>query len=142
MAAACILTWILASRASSDQPETTVGRAMMAIWTGMGASTFIIMMSLGIGGKLELHVGVAIITTLLGAANATSSILLKWKMQFACAVIWWATAIVAAFASDKVTEVAFLVALFLCQILFGIYGMISEARNRSGLNSGLGASNA
>ena len=31
---------------------------------------------------------------MLGLANATSSIILKWKMQFGCAVVWWAAAVV------------------------------------------------
>jgi len=142
MVVASLLTVLLASRASSNRPETTIGRAMAAIWIGMGVSAFIVMMSLGLNGKLDLRIGVAIIATLLGAANATSSILLKWKMQFACAVVWWATSVVAAFGSEKLTAITFLVALFICQILFGIYGMIREARKSKSVGAGLGAFHA
>src|ERR1039458_4645687 len=55
MIAASILTGILASRNAAKRPETTVGRAMMAIWLAMGISTFLIMMSLGISGKMDIH---------------------------------------------------------------------------------------
>jgi hypothetical protein len=64
-------------------------------------------------------------------ANATSSLILKWKMQFACAVVWWAAAVVACFTSEVETGIAFLAALFFCQIVFGIYAMICESRRRN-----------
>ncbi len=128
MAAASVLTGILASRRTSRQPDTTVGRAMMAIWVAMGTSTFVVMLSLGLSGHLNERVGIAIIGGMLGAANAASSIILKWKMQFACAVVWWASAGSAGFLSENQAAIAFLVAIFFCQIVFGIYGMIAQSR--------------
>jgi len=130
MVAASVLTGVLASRVARRRPETTVGRSMMAIWAGMGVSTFIVMMALGVSGRLELHVAVAIIGAMLGAANATSSIILKWKMQFACAVVWWAATVASVFGTDNQAGIEFLAAIFFCQIVFGIYGMIAEARGR------------
>jgi fatty acid desaturase len=138
MIAASILTGIFASRSASKRPETTIGRAMMAIWAGMGISLFLLMMSLSISGRIELHSAVAIVSAMLGAANATSSIILKWKMQFACAVVWWASAVASCFISEANAGIVFLVALFFCQIVFGIYGMLAESRKRksSGANQG------
>jgi hypothetical protein len=133
MIAAGVLTGILSSRYAAKRPETTVGRAMMAIWLAMGISTFVVMLSLGMSGRLELHNSVAIVGAMLGTANATSSIILKWKMQFACAVVWWASAVVGCFTSDSVTSIVFLAAIFLCQIVFGGWLMIAEAgKRRSG----------
>jgi hypothetical protein len=142
MVAASVLTGILASRNRSRGPETTIGRSMMAIWVGMGISTFILMLSLGMSGRLEMHVAVAIVGAMLGTANATSSIILKWKMQFACALVWWASAVVAAFGPDKMAEIFFLAAIFFCQIIFGIYGMICEAREHRGNGASHEASHA
>ena len=85
------------------------------------------MMSLGLTGKLDVHIGVAIVAAMLGTANAASSIILKWKMQFACAVIWWATTVAGVFGSESQAGIVFLVAIFFCQIVFGIYGMICES---------------
>jgi hypothetical protein len=130
MIAASVLTGILASRNAATRPATTIGRAMMAIWLAMGISTFALMMSLGMSGRLDLHNSVAIIGAMLGAANCTSSIILKWTMQFACAVVWWASAVAASFTSDNVTAIVGLAAIFFCQIVFGIYAMSCDARRR------------
>jgi hypothetical protein len=131
MVATSILTVVLASRRARKHPETTLGRAMLAIWAGMGISTFVVMLSLGISGRLDLHVALAIVGAMLGAANASSGILLKWKMQFASALVWLAAASASCFLSEIQAGVLFVVAIFFCQIVFGIYGMIAESRGRS-----------
>jgi hypothetical protein len=142
MIAASVLSGVIASRTAARRPETTTGRAMMAIWLGMGISTFIVMMSLGISGRLELHVAVAIVGAMLGAANATSSIILKWKLQFASAVVWWTAAAASGFLSEVQAGIAFLVAIFFCQIVFGIYCMVAESRKKEARGAGQGASHA
>jgi hypothetical protein len=131
MVAAGVLTGVFASRQKRSRPETTLGRAMMAIWLAMGISMFIVLMCLAISGRFNLNIFVAIIGAMLGMANATSSLILKWKMQFACAVVWWAAAVAACFASEGQTGIAFLAAIFFCQIVFGIYAMICESRRRN-----------
>jgi fatty acid desaturase len=138
MAAAGILTGVLASRSAGRRPETTTGRAMTAIWIGMGVSTFALMLSLGVSGRLDAHSSVAIVGAMLGAANCTSSIILKWKMQFACAVVWWGSGVAACFTSDTVAAIIFLAAIFFCQIVFGIYGMIAESRKHKLSGAGQG----
>jgi hypothetical protein len=142
MTAAGVLTGLLASRSTGRRPGTTIGRAMMAIWIAMGISTFLIMMSLGMTGRLDAHVSVAIVGAMLGMANATSSIILKWKMQFACAVVWWASAVTACFASESTTAIVFLAAIFCCQIVFGIYAIACEARRRRRQKANQGAVHA
>ena len=121
---------ILISRKACSRPATTLGRAMRAIWIAMGISMFMLLMCLGTSGRYDLHLFVAIVGAMLGMANAASSLILKWKMQFACAVMWWASAAVACFGSEIQTSIVFLVAIFFCQIVFGIYGMICESRKR------------
>jgi hypothetical protein len=128
MIAAAMLTALPVSRRRQKEPETTIGRAIGAVWMAMGISLFIVLMSLSIGGRYESHVFMAIIGAMLGTANATSSLILRWKAQFACALVWWALAVIACFGSENLTSIAFLVAIFLCQIVFGIYCMIAESR--------------
>jgi hypothetical protein len=132
MISAFVLTWILAIRKfkGGNQPSTTMGRAISSIWIAMGLSMFILLFSMGMSGRSDQQVFVAIITTMLGTANAASGILLRWKQQFACAVVWWSAAVVACFGSVARSTIAFLAAIFLCQIVFGIYGMMLEARVR------------
>ena len=130
MIAASILMGILISRRAGKSPETTLGRAMAAIWIATGVSLFTLLMALGVSGRYDFHVFVAIIGAFLGCTNAASSIMLRWKMQFACAVVWWAAAVAAVFATDIQVTIVFLVAIFFCQIVFGIYGMVREASKR------------
>jgi hypothetical protein len=130
MIAASIATGVTISRMKKGQPPTTLGRAIGAIWAAMGISLFIVLMSLGLSGRYDLHVFVAIIGGMLGVANMTSAIILKWKMQFACAVVWLGSTVAACFGTDNQAGIAFLAATFFCQIVFGIYAMFLESQRR------------
>jgi hypothetical protein len=130
MIAASVLTGVLASRKSRRGHETTIGRAISAVWISMGISLFVILVPLGMTGKYESHLFVAIIGAMLGTANATSSMILRWKAQFACALVWWAATLISCIGSERQSVIAFLVAIFLCQIVFGIYGMMGRSHRR------------
>jgi len=129
MISTALLTALVASRRGSREPETTIGRSIGAIWIGLGISLFVLCLSTALSGHAEQHVFVAMVGAMLGAANATSGIILKWKAQFACAIVWWAMTVVSLFGTIDQSSIAFLVAIFLCQIVFGTYIAISEARD-------------
>ncbi len=130
MIAACVVMVVFVARKKRSRPATTLSRAMSAIWTAVGISMFILLFSLALSGRYEPHSFVAIVGAMLGATNAASSLILRWKTQFACAVVWWAAAVVACFGSATLTTAAFVAAIFFCQIVFGIYAMICESRRR------------
>ncbi|MGD0786573.1 MAG: hypothetical protein ABR898_01225 [Terracidiphilus sp.] len=134
MTAAFLLTWFLAVRKrrgnDSKQPATTAGRAIASIWIAMGISMFILLFSMGVSGRGDQQVYVAVIAAMLGTSNAASAMLLRWKQQFACAAVWWAAAVASCFGTVTQSSIALLVAIFFCQIVFGIYGMVCEARLR------------
>jgi len=130
MIAASIATGVGISRMRKGQPATALGRAIGAIWRAMGISLFIVLMSLGMSGRYETHVFVAVIGGMLGVANMASAIILKWKMQFACALVWWSLTVFACFGDGNALTIAFLAALFFCQIVFGVYAMVRESRRR------------
>jgi hypothetical protein len=73
---------------------------------------------------------VAIVAAMLGLANGASGMLLRWKAQIASAIVWWVATVAACFGSDEQCTVVFLVAIFFCQIVFGVYAMIFESRLR------------
>ena len=123
LTAAAVMSLPLARRQRS-QPETTMGRAIGSVWIAVGIALFMILLSLGMSGRFDFHVFVGIVGALLGAANAASGLILRWKMQMACAMVWWGAAVAACFGSENTTLVAFLTAIFFCQIVFGIYGMV------------------
>lgn len=128
MIVATILTVLIAKSRAHPHTESTVGRGIWAGWAAMGISIFLLLGCLGFSGKLEVHGFVAIAAAMLGTANATSSLILRWKLQFACAVVWWATVVAACFGSDTVMMSVFVGAIFVCQIVFGVYGMIAGSR--------------
>lgn len=130
MTVAAVVSSVAGSRMSRGQPETTLGRAIGAVWIAMGISLMIVLLSLAWSGHYDAHVFVAIAGAMLGTAHATSAMILKWKAQFWCALVWMAAAVAACFGSDAVAGIAFLGATFVGQILFGIYAMVLEARRR------------
>ncbi|WP_348262778.1 hypothetical protein P8935_23680 [Telmatobacter sp. DSM 110680] len=130
MISACVLTGVLVSIRSGNHPNTNLGRSIGSIWIAAGISMFLLFLSLGTSGRIDQHIMVAVVGAMLGTANAASSMILKWKMQFACAVVWWAVTVFACFGKGKQLTIAFLAAIFFCQIVFGIYGMIAESRVR------------
>jgi hypothetical protein len=135
MITAGLITGIIAMRRSSGRPETKLGRSMAAVWISLGISLFLFGICAGFSGHGDQHVVIAVISTMLGMANATSSLTLRWKPQFACAVVWWAAAVVSLFGTATQGSIGFLVAIFLCQIVFGVYMMIGEAREARQLRS-------
>ena len=129
-------TWLLNAmlarrmRKSAKAPMTTVARAIISIWVAMGISMFALLLPLGLSGRADQQVCVAVVATLLATANAASAILLKWPAQFGCAVVWWLAASASLFGNTTQSLIAFLVAIFFCQIVFGIYAMILESREQ------------
>jgi hypothetical protein len=142
MIIAGLITWLVASRKSDGGPETTLGRSMVSIWLSLGISLFLFGICVGLSGHADQQVVVAFIATTLGMANATSSFILRWKPQFACAVVWWAAAVLSLFGTVTQSSIAFLAAIFLCQIVFGGYMMILEDRERKVVERDSGAAHA
>jgi hypothetical protein len=131
MLIAVIVTVVVASLKAGNHPGTTLGRAIGSIWIALGISMFVLFLALGLSGRLtDQHLFVAVISAILGLANGASALILRWKVQLACAVVWWVAAAATCFGSDAQSMIVFLVAIFLCQIVFGIYGAIAEAQVR------------
>ncbi|WP_263358417.1 hypothetical protein [Acidicapsa ligni] len=137
-----ILTAVIASLKGRREPETTIGRAISAIWIGVGVSLFTFCLCASIARRIDVQTFIAVVTAMLGAANAISSIILKWKAQFACALIWWTASALSCFGTVKQSSILGLVAIFLGQIVFGSYMMISEARERRANQRKSGAAHA
>jgi hypothetical protein len=128
---AVIVTVVVASLKAGDHPETALGRAIGSIWIALGISMFLLFLALGLSGRLkDQHLFVAVISAILGMANGASALILRWKAQVACAVVWWVAAVATCFGTDAQSMIVFLIAIFLCQIVFGIYGAIADTQER------------
>ncbi len=131
MVAAVIVTIVVSSLKVGNYPRTTLGRAIKSIWIALGISMFVLFLPLGLTGRLtDPHVFISVAAAILGMANGASGLLLRWKIQFACAIVWWAATVASCFGTDEQSVIAGLAAIFLCQIVFGAYGMIADAQRR------------
>jgi hypothetical protein len=128
---AVIVTVVVASFKAGNHPGTTLGRAIGSVWIALGISMFLLFPALGVSGRLtDQHLFVALMSATLGLANGASALILRWKVQFACAVVWWVVAVAVCFTTDGQSTILFLVAIFFCQIVFGAYSQIAEAQQR------------
>ena len=85
---AVIVTVVVAFLKVGNHPGTTLGRAIGSIWIALGISMFLLFLALGLSGRLtDQHLFVAVISAILGMANGASALILRWKVQFACAVV-------------------------------------------------------
>jgi len=126
-----IATIAIASRKAAHQPETTLGRAVGSIWMALGISMCLLFPALSLTGRLaDPHVFMAVVSAILGMANGASALLLRWKVQFACAVVWWLASVATCFGTDAQSMTVFLAAIFLCQIVFGIYAMMAGLQRK------------
>jgi hypothetical protein len=130
MIAAGVVTGIVAGQRSRRRPRKGMVRAVSSIWLVTGILLLVLMMSLAYSGRLDNHISLAVVGTMLALANGASSLVLKWKMQFTCALAWLGMAEVGCFGTITQGLIAFLAATFFCQIIFGIYAMITELRRR------------
>jgi hypothetical protein len=128
MVTGVVLTLVIGLRQGAKQPQTTLARAITSIWFALGISMVLVFLALGFSGRLtDQHLFLALICAMLGVANGASAMILRWNVQVACAVVWWAAAVITCFGSATESLTVFLVAIFLCQIVFGIYGMMAKA---------------
>lgn len=131
MSIASIVTVAVAFSQAGSHPHTTLGRAIGCIWIALGISMFVLFVAFGLSARLtDQHIFVAVMSAILGMANGASGLILRWKIQITCAVVWWGTVVATCFSSDEQSIIAFLVAIFLCQIVFGTYGMIADMQVR------------
>jgi hypothetical protein len=134
MAGAWLLCMIIIRQKQKNRPEqqpgTTIGRAIFSIWVAMGVSMALLLPALGFSGRFNQNLFVAVVAAMMGVANGASGMIIRWKAQIASAIVWWMATVAACFGTENQSTLVFLVAIFLCQIVFGVYAMIFESRLR------------
>lgn len=126
-----VATILIASTKKGGHPATTLGRAVGSVWVALAVTMFVLFGGLAATGRLsDPHVFAAALCAILGLANGASAMILRWNAQLACAVVWWLAAVGACLGTNDQSALVLLAAIFLGQIVFGIYAMVSEARAR------------
>jgi hypothetical protein len=127
---AILLTVFFATRQALHGPNTTLGRAVGSVWLDLGVSMCVLFLPLGFTGRLaDPHLFPAIVCGILGLAHGASALIVRWKIQFACALLWWAAAVLTCFGTPALTNAVFLVAIFVGQIVFGLYATLAHAQH-------------
>jgi len=128
MIVAVIATLAIGLRHGRTSPATSLVRSVVSVWVAAGIAMLVLFPAFGASGRLDQHIFVAIVAAQLGVANVASGLILRWKAQLACGIVWWVTSVAACFGSVAQLTVVFLSAIFVCQIVFGIYAMVLESR--------------
>ncbi len=126
MVCSFVLMLVIGFRRGRKHVGTTIGHAITCVWIAAAVSMILIFPALAASGRIDQHSFVALLGAMLGAATAASGMILRWKMQIVCAVVWWGVSVVACFGSPGELSGLFLAAIFFCQIVFGVYAMIRE----------------
>ena len=119
------------TKAAGSGAFSSKSRTLGGVWMtfGIGISLFCA------AAAASHHIGdpmfVSVLCFFLGTVNITSASIYRWKMQGLAGAIWWAAGVAALFVSPNDGGIAFLVATFLSQIVFGFYLMAKERRRAS-----------
>ncbi|MGB8478147.1 MAG: hypothetical protein WCE63_04805 [Acidobacteriaceae bacterium] len=130
MIAATVLTIAVATRKKRAKPQTPVSRAIGGIWTAVGTAIFIFCFAAGISGHAEMHSYIATVEILLGVANCAISMVLRWRGQFAIALLWWISAVVTLYVSSQWITPILVIDTLIGFLGFGLYLMYRERRDR------------
>jgi hypothetical protein len=128
MIGAGVITSIVIGIRKKNNPETTRSRAIGAVWSATGAALFAYCFSAGMSGHAEIHSFIGAVEIMLCAANFTSAAILRWPLQWVIGGIWWCAGVTTFFLPPRNVMILFIAATVVCQIGFGIYLMIREAR--------------
>ncbi len=131
MIGASIITAVVSSIKTRGKPQTAKSRNLGALWTGTGCALFIYAFSASFSGHGEIHTFAAAIETLLGLAHYISGAMLRWKAQQGIGLVYWVAAVAAFYQTPKAIGITFVVITLVCQVGFGIYLMIREARDKA-----------
>lgn len=135
MVTAMLLTIAIGVRSAKGTPVTTTSKSMGALWMSGGIALFIFGFCAANSVHVSPQVLLAGIEVILGLVNLASGIILCWWMQQFCGYLWTGCAAASFFVSESTVGYLFLVAIFVCNILFGLVLMISEKRTGKSISA-------
>jgi hypothetical protein len=128
---ATLLTIGIARRRTRNKPRSEKSRALQAIWTGMGCGIFVFAFPVAFSGHFQAQSFMAAIEVMLGIGHVASGSFLRWPLQIVVGALWWVAAIASCFVEGNGVAYVFLAATFVCNIVFGIYLMVRESRDKA-----------
>jgi hypothetical protein len=117
---------------SSGKSTHTHCRSVETAWAVMGVA-----LAIYISSALVSHFSwqvsyIAGILMMVGMAHAISAVILRWRVQGAVAIIWWAGGVAMFFDPPlRVINLIMFLEMSVCMVLFGLYAMMLERRNHA-----------
>lgn len=106
--------------------ESTRSRSIDAVWSGFGKAVLLYVIVAGLSHRLQDPSYEAAVLIFFGGAHAMSATILRWRVQWAVAILWFAAGAAAFFVTSKVAIGVFIVASLLGLVCFGLYVMALE----------------
>jgi hypothetical protein len=122
----------VALAARRGRKSTAVGRALGAVWAGLGVSMFVAGMLGGVSGALPGLSIWLVFFILMGAASFASGLIVRWPLWSALGILWWAAAVVSMFATAEITTGVFVAMALIGEVGFGLHLMVRERREMAG----------
>jgi hypothetical protein len=135
MVTAALLTVAIAVRASANTATTKSGRSVGALWMAGGIALFIYGFCAAYSGHASTPIMLAGVEVILGLINLASGMILCWWLQQVCGYLWTGFAAASFFVPEQTAGYLFLAAIFICNILFGLYLMLTERRTAKTLSA-------
>jgi cell division protein FtsW (lipid II flippase) len=113
----------------SGTSKHTHFRSVETVWAVMGVALAIYVSSAMVSHFSWQMSYIAGILMMVGMAHAISAVILRWRVQGAVAVIWWAGGVAMFFDPPlRVIHLIMFVEMSVCMVLFGLYAMLLERR--------------
>jgi hypothetical protein len=111
-------------------------RIIGAVWGMMGLALTLYVAAAMMRHLTWQHSYIAAIFMFVGLAHAISAMILRWRAQGAVAGLWWAGGVAMFFAhTPKAIFVIFPLEMFFGMVIFGLYAMMLDRRDRGGSNA-------
>jgi len=126
-----IVTGIMIRRKhATEEKESLAFRPLLAIWCAFGISITLLSFLGQPSGAFTMRSFCAAFFVLMGFANFSSGMILRWPLQIAAGTAWWMAALLVMFGPEKIIAWTFIAMIFLGEVVFGLYLMLRERVDR------------
>ena len=121
---------VIAAKKRRGQALNSRSRAVWATWVATGSAIFVFAFGSGTSthGWSNPQAMMAGIEVLLGLANVSSSLVLRWRVQMVVGLVWWVCGTASFYVSAEGLLPVLLAGTLICNFGFGLYLMYLEAQ--------------
>lgn len=120
---ACVIVngAVIRARKRRGEARTTIMRYVGAIWASAGITVLLVSLGAALSGALDLRSLCVALFALAAVAHSTSSLILRWAMQFVAALVWWGAVLAAFLVPVTGLPILAAAALLLGNVAFGAW---------------------